>query len=189
MDFLLRHWFDILLTVGIMIGGETIMIPAVYFSFVGYIPLWKLVVISVLANLIADSFWYSVGRFFSFDKLKNMSWFSQYAEKIEEVGSSIKKHGLKFLFVSKFVIGTRTIMQILCGMNKIKLTKYLVVNTAGIIAYLFTFYGIAYIFRASLDQLNFSEVISEVSFGVIFILMLILSIYLGKKAQEKWFQL
>lgn len=189
MDFFLKHIFDILLTIGIMLGGEGIMVPAVYFSFLGYIPFWKLVIISVLANLIADTFWYSLGRFFSFDKIKNSKWFNTYAEKIEQIGKPIKQHGLKFLFISKFVVGTRTVMQILCGMNKIKIFNYLVVNSVGIVAYLATFYGIAWIFRASLDQMQFSQMVSEISFGVLFVGLIIISVYLGKKAKEKWFQL
>lgn len=184
-----RYWFDILITIGIIIGGEGILVPAIYFSFFGLLSLGKLMLLAVIGNLIADTIWYAIGRFVPFEKLKHKKIFRRYTDEIEHAGNTIKTHGLLFLFISKFVVGTRTIMQLLCGINKISVVKYAIVNSLGIIVYVGVLYGLSFIFRQGLAQFKLSVALFEGIFAAFFILVILASILLGKKAKDQWFQL
>ncbi len=187
MSLIYRYAWEIAITVGIIIGGEGILIPAVYFSFLGYISFSKLIILAIIANLIADTAWYSAGRFIPFEKLKHTKLAKKYAEEIESAGDTIKSHGLYFLFISKFVVGTRTVMQLLCGINKISVIRYAIVNSLGIAAYVSVLYGVSFLFRTGLAQFKLSVSIFESLFAFIFIILIIFSIWLGKKTKEKWF--
>ena len=187
MNLIYRFAWEIAITVGIMIGGEGILIPAVYFSFLGYISFSKLIILAIIANLIADTAWYAAGRFIPFEKLKYTKIAKKYTKEIENAGDTIKSHGLYFLFISKFVVGTRTVMQLLCGINKIPVIRYAIVNSLGIIAYVGLLYGVSLLFRKGLAQFKLSISIFESLFAFIFIILIIISIWLGKKAKERWF--
>lgn len=185
MDFYLK---TTTLFTGIMVGGETILIPAIYFSFLDYISFSKLVIIAVLANIIADSAWYLLGRYAPLEKLKDKFFFKKYNKQIEEAGDMFKENGLYFLFTSKFVFGTRTVMQILCGINKIPLFQFVVVNTLGILSYMGVLFGLAYFFRQSLEMFKLSVTVFQVGFAAIFILIILAMVWFSKKMKHKWFQ-
>lgn len=189
MSLIYKYLFEIIVTIGIMIGGEGILVPAIYFSFFGFISFSKLMLLAVIGNLIADTIWYLIGRFVPFEKLKHTKFFSKYTEEINHAGDTIKERGLYFLFISKFVVGTRTIMQLLCGINKISAIKYAIVNSLGIVAYVGVLYGLSFIFRQGLEQFKLSVAVFEGVFAAFFIIVVIISIIYGKKAKDRWFQL
>lgn len=120
--------------IGLLFGGETVLLPAVYFGISGVISLKAVIAISILATAISDTFWYYLGRTAPIEQISSFRIFRKYSEKMMSLSRSFKDNGLVLLFFSKFVYGTRTAMQILCGANNIAFVKYFFVNISGILA-------------------------------------------------------
>lgn len=122
------------LFIGLLLGGETALLPAMYLGISGVINLDAVIGISIVATAISDTFWYYLGRTTSAEKISSIIIFKKYAGKITTLSNSFKSSGLAILFFSKFVYGTRTVAQILCGVHSLNFAKYFFTNISGILA-------------------------------------------------------
>lgn len=188
---------------GLLLGGETVLVPAVYLSTVGILDPLFVFALALAATLISDSLWYLFGKLMyqtrkllpeeqlNTKRLKQRFAHRMYARitpKIERLSAVFVENPIKILVVSKFVYGTRTAMQVLSGIYRIPYQRYLVGDLLGsVLLIIITFalgLGIQKVFNATvLDVRNIL-----LSFSVFVILFLILS-YSAKKTIEKlWFQ-
>lgn len=122
------------LFIGLLLGGETALLPAMYLGISGVINLEAVFGISIIATAISDTFWYYLGRTMSAEKISSIGIFKKYTEKITALSSSFRSNGFTLLFFSKFVYGTRTVAQILCGIHALHFVKYFFTNIFGILA-------------------------------------------------------
>jgi|SRR3989344_8425214 len=132
-ELLADHMY-ILMFLGILFGGETVLLPAIYFGIIGKISLTTVIMISVTATVISDTAWYflgmvTAGKFSYFSK-----FIEYYRNQISLVAKAFRENSLVLLFVSKFVYGARTATQITCGVQKVPFVKYFFVNIFGILS-------------------------------------------------------
>lgn len=121
------------LSVGLLLGGETVLLPALYLGITGSLNLLYVFLIMTIATVLSDTFWYLLGRGAVPHILK-----IRFREKIHAYGSAfhgaVKGRELFLLFFSKFVYGTRIAAQVLCGLHKVPFWRYFFVNLAAVIA-------------------------------------------------------
>ncbi|MCR4330867.1 MAG: VTT domain-containing protein [Patescibacteria group bacterium] len=189
--------------IGLLLGGETVLVPAVYLSAVGILNPFLVFTLALAATLISDSLWYLFGKLMyqtrkllpgeqlNTKRLKQRFIHRVYARvtpKIELLSAAFVKNPIKILVISKFIYGTRTAIQVLSGIYRIPYRRYLTGDLTGsILLIIFTFalgFGVQKVFNATvLDVRNIL-----LSFSVFVVLFLIL-IYGAKKIIEKsWFQ-
>lgn len=187
MQFITQLWpvivdhAYIVLFLGMIIGGETFLLPAVYLASRGTLSFPLVITFAVLATLVSDTFWYALGRFTPLQKL--LKW--------KKVGLSVKiisifkEHSQKLLFISKFVYGTRTLAQVLSGAIRMPFLIYSAVNLMGILAYFFSIVIVAILTRASLaslEDLSYNNYVSVILFILIVgIIHLCLKKWLGRE--------
>lgn len=124
----------------LVIGGETVLLPAIQLSLDSRTELAVVAIVAVAAALLSDLHWYGVGRFAGRGgrwrewrigrRLAASRWFSEDRFAGRWIG---------LLLLSKFLYGCRTPAQILCGVTARRLPAYLAVNLAGtvlLVAYL-----------------------------------------------------
>lgn len=132
LDVLSSHPY-IALFLGMLVAGEVVLIPAIFLATTGRIDLPAVVGISMLATLISDAIWYGLGRALPQPVIRRLSRrFSDQA--FRGIGQTFKAGGGRILFMSKFVYGTRTLVQVLAGVNRMPLSTYLPINMAGVLA-------------------------------------------------------
>lgn len=173
---------------GILVGGESVFIPAVYLTFRNVIDPIPLILISASAGIISDSIWYWVGKTFPVHRLLEMKSLKRSREYIAHASSFFDRNSLKLLYLSKFVYGTRTAMQVICGQKRIPFGKYLIVNTLGILSWLLLLYGIAYALRQQLSHYEETVQNIELVFAVSFLIIMILLICFTRFYGKRWFQ-
>lgn len=174
------------LFMGMLIGGETFLLPAVYLAAQGAMPFPFLFALSALATLISDSAWYLIGRSFPLANILSWKKFAGKRESYAKVFEGFKTHSYKLLFISKFVYGTRTIAQILSGSIKMPFFKYSLINLTGIMSYLLSIIALALFTKhslASMDDLSYNK---YVSVGVFIILIIIFHLCLKKWLSKKF---
>lgn len=174
--------------IGLLLGGETILLPAIYFGITGEISLPLVVLISVLATAISDSFWYYFGRTTPAEKISSVKFLAKYSQKIIKFSEMFREHSLWMLYLSKFVYGTRTVMQILCGMHTIKFVKYFFVNTLGILSLNAFFIILGLTISESFVRFVESPNSMWLALGAFAVCSILIHVILNKFIFKKWFQ-
>ncbi len=135
--------YQISLFIGMFLLGETVLLPVIHYSLEGNIGISEVVLISVAATLISDLAWYYLARIAPLGKIRNWRRVKEHESSFENLSRLFGKYGLRILFFSKFVYGTRILAQVVCGIKRVNPWKYLAVNVAGTVAYVLFLYAIA----------------------------------------------
>lgn len=170
----------------LLIGGETFMIPAIYTSLIGHLSIVAVVIIALLATLISDSIWYLIGTKIPLKKLHALPYIQKQTNTIDNAKQFFDRYGIRWLFFSKFVYGTRTATQILMGLQKIAYHRYIAINTLGVIVWIGVVYGIGWFTRESLEQLEVAIKHFQIAFGATFLIIIILTLWFMNKKTKKW---
>lgn len=190
MDFVASIWPYIsdhpylFIFLGMLVGGETFLLPAVYLASKGTLSYSLVFLFASASTLVSDTAWYVIGRVFPLEKILSWKKFAQ-SDKPEKILLVFRGHSRKVLFISKFVYGTRTIVQVLSGSIRMPYLRYSAVNLAGIASYLLVISVLAFFTRAGLD--SFREIpYNEYVYVIIFIIVIVvahicLKKWLGKK--------
>jgi membrane protein DedA with SNARE-associated domain len=191
MNFIIHSWPFIanhaylLLFLGMLIGGETFLLPAVYLATKGAMSFPLLFLFAAAATVISDTCWYLIGRNFLLEKILSWKLFSKNRDVTDRIFSGFQRHSQKVLFISKFVYGTRTAAQVLSGSIRMPFIKYSVVNLAGIMSYLVLICVMAIFTKdglANFGNISYNEYASIAIFIFIVITVhILLKKWLGKK--------
>lgn len=173
------------LFIGMLFVGEVILLPAIFLATTGRLDLVMVVAASVSATVISDCVWYYLGRRFPASTLRRFSGRISHPF-LNGVEHAFKAGGKRILFVSKFVYGTRTIVQVLAGAHGMAWPSYLWVNTLGVLAMT----GVLVIISYSIvgTALRLEEVVQhmEIAF-LVFVLVAVGGLLLfSKKMKQRW---
>lgn len=175
------------LFIGLLAGGETVLLPAVYAAFVGIFNIFAVAGIAIAAALLSDSVWYSIGRFLPFGKLNRFSLFKKNEAAFSKISAVFEQRGLVILFVSKFVYGTRIIVQILSGTFRLPYFRYLAVDAAGTVALLGLIFATAALANKTIGQINILG-FRQLAFVLFIGLVILLQSWIKNFAKKRWFR-
>lgn len=145
----------LILFFALLVGGETVLVPAVCLALVGKLQVLPLIGVASLATLISDSAWYLMGRLLPLEKISELPWLGRkWPQGVAYVSDLFKRHGLKAVFVSKFLYGTRIAAQMLAGVTRIPYMRYITVNIGSVLAWLGFILLLGFIVNKSADALN-----------------------------------
>lgn len=151
---LLQQYEYVFLFFGILVGGEVVLLPAVYLAVIGVFGFAPLVAIAVTATLVTDTFWYTVGRKLPLGRVRNWPFIRKRKDRIAKASEVFRKHGLKFLLVSKFIYGTRLATQFLCGAHKLPFFQYLAMDVLGVLIWMGAILSVGLLVGSSLQALD-----------------------------------
>ncbi|MEX0739893.1 MAG: DedA family protein [Pseudohongiella sp.] len=172
--------------VGLLLMGEMVLLPAIYMAVTGRIDLAAVIILAVLATLISDYLWYALSRRFPSAMLKRKSGHVS-GEFLARLEQAFNARAGRVLFLSKFVYGTRTLVQVLAGIHGMPFRIYSLVNTAGVLAVTASLVLLAYAIIGSTYRLN--EIVEqiEIAFLVFVIAAVAGYILLGIKVKQQWY--
>jgi membrane protein DedA with SNARE-associated domain len=119
------------LCLGLIFTGGAVLLPAMYLSILGTINLLGLFITVLVATLIADAVWYYAGMNIGKEKPYRWKFVQKRLAEAEKFSKFYEKHGLKMVFMAKFVFGTRIASQILAGMHKLNFITFQAAVLAG----------------------------------------------------------
>ncbi len=173
-----------LLFVGLLVGGETILVPIVYFSLFGShnINIWIVMVLAIIATVISDTVWYAIGRSIRLQSflIERLGLEKVIKKPLNLATKFLNSYDLKLLFISKFIYGTRIVMQIVSGIQKVPFWTYQSINTLAVITWFFLILILAYVTGESFLKLFSNSNSLYIGFGA-FILITALVIFFFKK--------
>lgn len=170
---------------GMLVAGEVVLLPAIFLATVGRLELFPVIVVSVLATMISDLVWYSLGRRFPVSTFQRLSARSG-ADYLSSVDKAFKRAGKRILFTSKFIYGSRTIVQVLAGIHGMMWTTYILVNTAGVLAVTILLTVISYAVNTTAYRLDDTMQYVELAF-LCFAVIAVSGFFLfGKRMKQRW---
>lgn len=144
----------LILFLGMMVAGEAFLLPAIYIALKGKLDIRLVALIALASTLLADLFWYMIGRNIPFARLSRWKMFANRKPIFAKLENILKRHGLLLVMLSKFVYGTRTVTQILAGAHHLPFLKYLMANTIGITVLLAFLIFLGHFVARSLESLQ-----------------------------------
>lgn len=170
-----RYW---LLFVGLLIAGESVLLTGIYFALNGELDFKALIVLAFLATWLSDSTLYLIGRVVPWQKLESSRIFRRKISACDSMVSGFSSRRLQWLFLSRFVYGTRSVVQILCGGTRLPYGSYLIVNLLGVTTWLALIMGFAYFAREGMKALEVKVFQAQLVVGLLIILFLLLQLWI-----------
>lgn len=173
--------------IGMLVAGEVILLPAIFLATTGRLDLPAVIFASVIATLISDLLWYGLGRRFPASTINHLS--GRVGENyLSGVEQAFNRGGKRILFISKFVYGTRTIVQVLAGVHGMVWTSYFLVNTAGVLAVTAVLTLVSYSVMSTAYRLEDVVQHMEVAF-LLFATITVAGFFLfSRKMKQRWRQ-
>ena len=160
VEFLAKHgyWVLFVAVLGrqacVPLPADLIMLAAGALAGPGRLSLVSIVTVSVTAFLLADLAWYETGRRWGNRTLHLVCKVGRkpisYADQIE---ATFQRHGVKWLLISKFVIGLDAIAAPMSGISRISLAPFLVFDVIGAILWVLSCAAVGHAFSDRLDYI------------------------------------
>lgn len=173
------------LFVGMIIAGELVLLPAIYLAATQRLDLMTVLTLAILATLLSDFLWYGLGRRFPKRTLRRLAGKVGY-RLLGGVEKTFDAGGKRVLFMSKFVYGTRTLIQVLAGVHGMPLRSYLATNIAGVLAVTALLTVVAYTVVGTTHQ--FGTILQYIEVAFLLFVLVIFAGYLvaGSRLRKQW---
>jgi membrane protein DedA with SNARE-associated domain len=178
--------FLILTGCGLPIPEEVPIVGAGYAAGQGNLHPVLALVSCFVGAVVGDVIMYGIGRRFGRRLLQKRAWFASMLtpEKERKIEEMFRHHGLKVLFVSRFLVGVRSPIYITAGILKVPLKRFVIVDTICAAAMVTTFFGLAYKYGETIARwIRNAELAVTITIGVLAVLALVGYRYYRKKRQ------
>ncbi len=169
---------------GLLIAGETVLLPAIYLSLTGVLSLSYVTSIMLVSTIVSDILWYYAGRG-SVPFIYRREIKPRVQKAVTGLSNMFQRNDSYVLFMSKFIYGTRIAAQVLCGMHKMNFRKYLVINTAGVLALMAIYTFVIYSVIETVDAVGSAKYRLHITFGIIISVLVVIQ-FSVKYFFKKW---
>ncbi len=177
----------IFIFIGLFFFGETVFFPSLYLAFRGTLDIPVVIGLMIGATIASDLVWYAIGR--SLPKTTAIRLMGGRAARVmESISVFFGTHRLKTLYGSKFVYGTRTVVQIMSGMHKTPFWKYVSVNILGTASLALLILVLAYITNSTLAALTDTVHALEIGFLILIAIVALIHIFIRQAISRQWFR-
>lgn len=115
----------IILFLGSLVEGESIVLTASFLAYTGFLSLPKVMMIAFIATLCADQILFYVGRFYGPGLLERRPKLKEKSKRIFEL---LHKYNTPFILGFRFVYGIRTASPLIIGAAGIDIKRFAILN-------------------------------------------------------------
>src|ERR671910_242746 len=159
-DFLIRHGYALLFgwvlleQMGLPIPAAPLLIAAGALAGAGKMNLTFAVALAFIAVILADLFWYSLGRYRGGRILKLLCRISLEPDScVRRTENLFVRHGAHSLLVAKFVPGLNTAAPSLAGIFRMPVRRFMIFDSLGGFFWVATFTSSGLIFSDQLEEI------------------------------------
>lgn len=161
----------LMLAAGVLVGG-------------GELALWAVLLVTLLASVPVDFFWYYVGKAKGGKVLNLLCAISLEPDYcVRNTESVFEKLGPFSLLVAKFVPGLQTLAPPMAGLTGMSLMQFLFLEVAGTLIWAGVFLAIGMIFHSELEAMALA--MAEFGFWAGFGLVMVIVAYIGIKFVQR----
>jgi membrane protein DedA with SNARE-associated domain len=159
-DFLISHGYALLFgwvlleQMGLPIPAVPLLIAAGALAGADKMNLTFAVALAVSAVILADLFWYSLGRYRGGRILKLLCRISLEPDScVRRTENLFVRHGAYSLLVAKFIPGLNTAAPSLAGMFRLPVRRFMIFDSLGGLFWVVTFTSLGLVFSDQLEQI------------------------------------
>jgi len=159
-DFLIRHGYAVLFgwvlleQMGLPIPAAPLLIAAGALARAGKMNLTFAVALAFVAVILADLFWYSLGRYRGGRILKLLCRISLEPDScVRRTENLFVRRGVHALLVAKFVPGLNTAAPSLAGIFRMPVRRFMVYDSLGALFWVVTVTSLGLMFSDQLEQI------------------------------------
>jgi len=143
------------------------------------------ILLTVVACLVAESFWYFLGRYRGNRVLKFLCRISLEPDScVRQTQHLFTRYGLRSFLVSKFLPGfLSTVAPALAGVSKMSVRRFLVYDGIGSLLYGASFVLLGYCFSSQIRQIT--DALASVGWKALGLVALLLGAYIGAKYWQR----
>src|SRR5438445_5815692 len=155
MQHILTDHSYVALFFAVLLGGETMLLPAVYFALLGKLELLPVIAVAATATILSEFGWCLAGRLLPAKRIGRLPFLRRrWPQSLAYASDLFKRHGSKTVFVSKFLYGTRIATQVLAGVTRLGYVRYLIANSASVLVWLGGILVLALVIGKSAESLH-----------------------------------
>lgn len=158
VEFLFQHGYSLVFAFvlaeqsGLPIPSTPMLLAAGALAGLGRMNLASAWSLAILASLVGDSFWFTLGRWRGFSVLNRFCRISLEPDTcVQKTQTSYRKHGVNWLLFAKFVPGLSTIAPPMAGMFKVAPWKFLIMDAGGAFLWSGAYLTVGWLFRDQLE--------------------------------------
>lgn len=152
---LFETWGYLIVLLGSMIEGESIIIPACIFAYNGHLSIYKIMAIAFTGTLIADQGLYYVGRYHGHRFIKRFPSFKAPSERAFKL---LHQWDYKFILSFRFIYGIRFISPIVIGAAKYPPNRYIPLNFIAAVCWTLISCGLGYFLGSVIEIIGYAIV-------------------------------
>ena len=159
-EFLIKHGYALLFgwvlveQMGLPIPAIPLLIAAGALAGAGKMNLTFAVALAFIAVILADLFWYTLGRYRGGRILKLLCRISLEPDScVRRTENLFIRHGAHSLLVAKFVPGLNTAAPSLAGIFRMPVRRFMIFDSLGGFFWIATFSGLGFTFSDQLEQI------------------------------------
>jgi membrane protein DedA with SNARE-associated domain len=186
LEFLLRHGYIVLLVwvfaeqVGLPVPSVPLLLAAGALAGSGQLNPLACVLLCVCAAVLADSTWYSLGRFKGMKILRLICKVSLEPDScVRRAEGAFAKRGARSLLVAKFVPGLGTVAPPLAGVFLMRWERFLLFDIFGACLWAGTYLGLGFVFSGEIERV--AESVLRFGSGLITLIVAGLASYITYK--------
>ena len=150
LETLIENYGYIVLFVGTLFEGETIVVIAGFVAHQAYLNIFLVIAVAFLGTILTDQFFFWLGRTKGQDFLaKRPSW----QEQVEKIQHILNRYQNLVLLTFRFMYGFRTLTPIIIGMSTINGIRFPLLNIVGGVIWSVTFSLVGYFSGHALEYL------------------------------------
>ncbi|MBX9622018.1 MAG: DedA family protein [Alphaproteobacteria bacterium] len=168
MEQAIKQWGYIVVFLGSMIEGESVVITAGFLAHEGYLSLPKIIAISFFGTLIADQGLYHLDRY---QGVYFLTRFPRLKPRADRAFLLLHRYNGYFILAFRFIYGIRTISPLVIGASGISPKRFTVLNLIAASIWSVLSCLVGYFFGDVI--MNQQSYLSKYIFGGLFVLGMI----------------
>ena len=142
------------------------------------------IVVTMIACLIADAFWFYLGRYRGNKVLGFLCRISLEPDScVRRTQNVFTRFGLRGVVVAKFVPGMSTVAPPLAGMSGVHVGRFLIADGLGSLLYGITFLCLGYLFSSQIEQIG--AAISDIGGSALSLIAVVVGAYIAYKFWQR----
>jgi membrane protein DedA with SNARE-associated domain len=145
----------VLTGMGLPVPEEFFIIAAGLASHNGVLEPWAALLTCIIAAILGDCSMYAIGYHFGHGLLREHRWFAWLLNPRAErkMEQQIREHGLKALFITRFLVGVRSPVYVAAGVLRIPFRYFIVWDVIAASIVVSVFFGLSFLFAQQINDL------------------------------------
>jgi len=188
--FVLHHGYAVLAAwvfaeqFGFPVSSIPVLLAAGALAGTGNLDLAGALIFPIAGSLLADGIWYEIGRHKGSKVLNVLCRISLEPDScVRNTENLFARRGAKALVAAKFVPGLSVVAPPLAGMLGMRISRFLLYDGIGALAYIGAFVGLGYIFSHQLEDV--ARIALHLGIGLLVLLAVGLLLYIAWKYVQR----